>query len=94
MDFPILNTPRIVLDQVTAADSMALFELFSNQSVIKYYDLEAMTDLTQASNLITLFNARFNENLGIRWAIRLKKSNKLIGTCGFNSWNAKCCYWL
>lgn len=28
MDFPILNTPRIVLDQVTAADSMALFELF------------------------------------------------------------------
>jgi ribosomal-protein-alanine N-acetyltransferase len=89
MDFPILNTPRIVLDQVTAADSTALFELFSNQSVIKYYDLEAMTDLTQASNLITLFNDRFNENLGIRWAIRLKKSNKLIGTCGFNSWNAK-----
>jgi ribosomal-protein-alanine N-acetyltransferase len=52
MDFPILNTSHILLDQLTPADSMALFELFSNQSVIKYYDLEAMTELTQASNLM------------------------------------------
>nr|WP_308304272.1 GNAT family protein [Pseudoalteromonas sp. MelDa3] len=27
--------------------------------------------------------------MGIRWAIRLKATGKLIGTCGFNTWNQK-----
>ena len=43
--------------------------------------------MQQAENIITLVQSRFKDKLGIRWAIRMKDDEKLIGTCGFNSWN-------
>jgi len=85
--FPILETNRLTLDRLTEEDSTCIFNLFSDNSVVEYYDLEAFTDLAQARNLIAFFDSRFNQNSGIRWGIRLKKSNELLGTCGFNSWN-------
>jgi ribosomal-protein-alanine N-acetyltransferase len=87
--FPVLKTNRLRLDKLSKEDSESLFELFSNNSVVEYYDLEAFTEQSQAKNLIDLFNARFDKNLGIRWAIRLKETNQLIGTCGFNTWSPK-----
>jgi ribosomal-protein-alanine N-acetyltransferase len=87
--FPVLETNRLRLDKLTSADSNSLFDLFSNNSVVEYYDLEAFTERSQAINLIAFFNDRFKDNSGIRWAIRLKKTNQLIGTCGFNTWSYK-----
>lgn len=89
MSFPILKTERLTLDKLSKEDSSCLFDLFSNNSVVEYYDLEAFTQLSQATNLIDTFNSRFKENTGIRWAIRLQETNQLIGTCGFNTWNPK-----
>ena len=87
--FPVLETNRLRLDKLAKDDSNSLFELFSDISVVEYYDLEAFTELSQASNLIEFFNTRFKDNAGIRWAIRLKETNQLIGTCGFNTWSPK-----
>ncbi len=89
MLFPILETNRLKLDKLTSEDSNSLFELFSNNSVVEYYDLEAFTEISEASNLIEFFNSRFEEGSGIRWAIRLKETSQLIGTCGFNTWSPK-----
>ena len=74
----MLETKRLRLDQLSKEDSNSLFELFSDDSVVEYYDLNAFTELSQASNLIEFFNSRFNENSGIRWAIRLKKQITLL----------------
>jgi ribosomal-protein-alanine N-acetyltransferase len=87
--FPVLETNRLRLDKLVNDDSNSLFDLFSDISVVEYYDLEAFTELSQASNLIEFFNTRFKDNVGIRWAIRLKETNQLIGTCGFNTWSPK-----
>jgi len=89
VSFPVLETTRLILDKLAEEDSKSLFELFSDSSVVEYYDLEAFTELSQASNLINFFNVRFKDNAGIRWAIRLKETNQLIGTCGFNTWSPK-----
>ena len=89
LSFPVLETNRLRLDQLSKDDSNSLFELFSDNTVVKYYDLEAFTELSQASKLIEFFNSRFKEKSGIRWAIRLKETNEFIGTCGFNSWSPK-----
>jgi ribosomal-protein-alanine N-acetyltransferase len=89
MKFPVFETPRLKLAQLSVQDTNAVFELFSDSSVIEYYDLEAFKELNQASELIRFFHSRFEEKIGIRWGIRLKNSNQLIGTCGFNSWNPK-----
>ena len=89
MSFPELSTRRLKLDRITSSDVEAVFELFSSPEVVKYYDLEKFNERAQAEKLISLFDSRIESLLGIRWAIRMKESNKLIGTCGFNSWSEK-----
>ena len=85
--FPELETPRLKLSKLSLEDTDSVFNLFSDKQVVKYYDLEAFKEKKQATNIINFFNARFDENTGIRWAIRLKETNIFLGTCGFNSWN-------
>lgn len=87
MVFPTISTKRLVLNEIRKEDKESVFELFSNKDVTKYYDLAAFENMQQAENLITLVQSRFEDKLGIRWAIRKKGDEKLIGSCGFNSWN-------
>jgi ribosomal-protein-alanine N-acetyltransferase len=89
VNFPELETPRLKLTQLSSIDSEALLKIFSDKEVVKFYDIEAYDTEEQSLKLIEFFNARFNDSVGIRWAIRLKSTNQLIGTCGFNSWNQK-----
>lgn len=89
MKFPELTTDRLKLVRLTDDDVEDVFTLFSDEKVIKYYDLGALTQVPQALSLINFFNSRYDSNTGIRWGIRLKESNRLIGTCGFNSWSLK-----
>ena len=89
MEFPQLQTRRLILNQMSDEDTQAVFNIFSDPDVVKYYDLAAFKELEQATKLIGFFNNRFQESNGIRWAIRLKDTKQLIGTCGFNSWNIK-----
>jgi ribosomal-protein-alanine N-acetyltransferase len=87
--FPEVETPRLLLAEILPSDASAVFELFSNDSVVEHYDLEAFTDIAQARELMRLFQSRFETSSGIRWAIRLKATGSFIGTCGFNSWSPK-----
>jgi RimJ/RimL family protein N-acetyltransferase len=89
MKFPELSTDRLKLIRLCHDDVEDIFTLFTDDKVLKYYDLSALRQHSQARSIIDFFNARFDANTGIRWGIRLKDSNKLIGTCGFNSWNLK-----
>lgn len=87
--FPDLQTPRLTLTRIRPTDAQAVFELFSDPKVLQYYDLEPFTALSDAEQLMQLFESRFRAIAGIRWAIREQGSDSLIGTCGFNSWNQK-----
>lgn len=89
MAFPSLETERLLLTELRVDDEADLFSLFSNPSVVEYYDLDVFHEHSQAANLISLFMSRYEERQGIRWAIRLKTSGQFIGTCGFNSWSSK-----
>ena len=89
MKFPILETNRLILDEIVHEDSKNLFELFSDDEVVEYYDLVTLAKIEEASNLITLFKKRFEDELGIRWGIRLKENGTFVGTCGFNAWKPK-----
>ncbi|BDY05193.1 GNAT family protein [Ferrimonas sp. YFM] len=87
MLFPRLSTTRLELTEIKSNDDVDnLFALFAHDSVVEYYDLSPLTELSQATKLIELFHRRIENGDGIRWAIRLKQHGALIGTCGFNSW--------
>ena len=89
MTFPILETSNLVLNEITKNDVGSVYELFSNNEVTKYYDLDSFKSSKEADELIKMVRTRFTKSLGIRWAIRQKGTEKCIGTCGFNSWNEK-----
>ena len=87
--FPEIETDRLALNEIQLDDEAAIFDLFSNKSVIEYYDLEAFISIEQARDLISMFRSRHEASAGIRWAIRLQTSGNIVGTCGFNSWSSK-----
>lgn len=89
MHFPAIGSKRLLLSEIQPSDRDSIFRLFSDEAVIEHYDLSAFEYIEQADELIQLFQARYETNAGIRWAIRLRESGDLIGTCGFNSWSPK-----
>ncbi|WP_168124032.1 GNAT family protein [Paenibacillus sp. HB172176] len=86
LQFPILETERLILRQIKQEDSREIYNYFSLEEVTKYYDLVSFTNINQAEELINRWNQRFERNQGIRWGITLKSENRVIGTCGFHSW--------
>jgi ribosomal-protein-alanine N-acetyltransferase len=76
-----------MLRKLRASDIDALFKLFSNPQVTRYYDLETFHSPEQARQLLESFHQRYVRQIGLRWAIALSDNpQELIGTCGYNIW--------
>lgn len=82
--FPRLNTARLLLNETTADDAQAVFELFSDKRVTEYYDLEVFDSIKQALDLIESDAKKTLDNRLLRWAVREKASGNYIGGCGIN----------
>ncbi len=87
LKFPTLETSRLLLNRLTTDDREPLFAMFSDPKIIEHYDVERFKTIDEADRLIEYFDARFDSNTGIRWAIRDKPSGEFLGTCGFTHWN-------
>jgi ribosomal-protein-alanine N-acetyltransferase len=87
LEFPVIDTPRLLLNKLTKYDREPLFAIFSDPVIIEHYDVELFKTIGEADRLIEYFDARFESNTGIRWAIRDKSSGEFLGTCGFTNWN-------
>ncbi|WP_088041005.1 GNAT family N-acetyltransferase [Bacillus sp. EAC] len=85
MDFPNLETERLTLVQITQANVIEIFSIFSNDEVIRYYGMNAFTEKVQAEKMIESFQTRFENQHGMRWGLIEKESNELIGTIGLNN---------
>lgn len=91
LTFPKLETDRLILRefQLDEADRKALFRIFSDSRVTRYYNLNTFKEPEEAWRLLQRRHGRFWQNRGVRWAITLKESDELIGSCGFNTVNPK-----
>lgn len=88
MTFPILETKRLVLREITMADAESLFAFFSDREVMQYYDCEALTRIEEATSLIQRYSDWLENQNGFRWGVTLKaESNAIIGTCGIFAWH-------
>jgi len=81
--FPLLETARLRLRELTGADAEVVYELFHDPEVTRYYDVVTMTELDQARALTERLQRRFHDGNGIRWAIERKDDGGMIGTCGY-----------
>ena len=81
--FPIIETPRLRLRQITHADVSALLAIYSDAETMRYY-ATPYTSVEESHDDVQLHKRRFREKTGIRWAITLKGDDTLIGNCGYN----------
>ena len=80
--FPELETPNLRLRELNSGDADAIFRLFSDDEVTRYYDFESFTSIGQASDLITRQASRFARGEALRWGITQRSNDLVIGTVG------------
>ncbi|MEH7073547.1 GNAT family N-acetyltransferase [Neobacillus drentensis] len=89
MTFPILDTKRLKLIEITHQHIDYLYEILSLEEVTRYYGTNRFTLPVEASRLIDMFHKNLVEKRGIRWGIKLKENQRLIGTVGLNGLQLK-----
>ncbi|MBD2077293.1 GNAT family N-acetyltransferase [Phormidium sp. FACHB-592] len=83
ISFPKLETERLWLRQATQEDAEAIFSIFSDPNVTRFYDLDTFTHIDEAVGVVERRAKGFATGRGVRWGIAHKPSNDLIGSCGF-----------
>ncbi|WP_246145580.1 GNAT family N-acetyltransferase [Bacillus rubiinfantis] len=82
--FPILETKRLKLIEITHHHLESIFAILSIEEVTKYYGTDPFILPAEATKLIDMYHKNFLEKRGMRWAIKLKENQKIIGTIGLN----------
>ena len=82
--FPKLETKRLILDAFSMQQKDDLFEIFSSEKAMEFYDMDPYQMPEQVIELVELMDARLKNKTGLRWGLYLKENKKLIGTCGYN----------
>jgi ribosomal-protein-alanine N-acetyltransferase len=84
MQFPILESERLILREFRGSDAQAVFRIFSQDVVTKHYSMATMRHIDQAKRLVEARASLFPRGIGLRWAITLKgKADEVIGSGGF-----------
>ena len=81
--FPEIETERLLLREMLPEDAPAIYKLFGDPLVTRYYDLDTYENIAQAEELIEFFDESFELERAIRWGIERKSDGALMGTCGY-----------
>ena len=81
--FPEIETDSLILREIVPADMDAIYTIFADAEVTRYYDLNTMQRRREAAELIEFFAERFATESMIRWGITRKEDDRVIGTCGY-----------
>jgi [ribosomal protein S5]-alanine N-acetyltransferase len=81
--FPILETTRLILRELTEEDAPDMLTYLSNKQVVQHMGLLPFQTVQDARDEIGWYKEIWEEGSGIRWGITLKDEGKVIGSCGF-----------
>lgn len=82
-EFPCLITERLLLRPLGMEDVTAVFHNFSDPQVAKRFLDEPLESLADAEEMIRELVSLFVSGEGIFWALTLKGSQEMVGTCSF-----------
>lgn len=80
----VLQTERLKLCQTSINDAPALFSYWSDPEVTKFMNIAPFHQVDQAVEMIHYLTQLASERKAIRYSIFLKKTEQIIGSCGFN----------
>jgi RimJ/RimL family protein N-acetyltransferase len=78
---PTIEAPRVRLRWLTEQDVDALYAVFSDRQMMRYWSTPAMTDRSEAAALVTQIHDYFREKSGFQWGVERKEDRRLLGTC-------------
>ncbi|MEN1984792.1 GNAT family N-acetyltransferase [Paenibacillus hubeiensis] len=82
IEFPRLETERLILRELTLQDAASILNHFSDPLVTKFMDIEACKDIAEAEEIIAF---HINDS-GCRYGLFSKEKDELLGTCGYHCW--------
>jgi|SRR6185436_18186841 len=81
--FPVLESERLVFQQIVASDAPDIFELRTNEKVLRYSDRAPMKNMQEAMDMVKKISDSFENNEAIAWAMKLKETGKTVGHITF-----------
>ena len=69
---PLLETRRLLFREARKDDAPALYEIFSREEVVRYWDHPVWTQVSQADDLLKSANEGFEKYEAFGWCITLK----------------------
>src|SRR5688500_11269060 len=79
--FPVLETERCLLREVTNDDADALIRILSSADVSRYLGRHPLTRMDEVMLRVDTYRKTFEEKTGVAWMIIERTSGQLIGTC-------------
>lgn len=79
--FPQLQGKRVRLRGPRKDDAGALFKLFADPQVMRYWSRPPMTAISEAEGLIEEIDESFTQRTKLNWVLTLRNDDMVIGTC-------------
>ena len=89
-EVPILETERLLMRRITPADHHDWLAVWHSPGALDYLiDFDGAPQAEVARAIIDWAERIIREKSGIRWALTLKPSDRMIGSCGFHLYQAR-----
>ncbi|HEX9706013.1 MAG TPA: GNAT family N-acetyltransferase, partial [Steroidobacteraceae bacterium] len=69
---PTIDAPRVRLRWLTAKDVDALFGIFSDRRMMRYWSTPAMKERAEAEAYVTRIHELFGNKSGLQWGVERK----------------------
>jgi [ribosomal protein S5]-alanine N-acetyltransferase len=80
-ELPTIVAPRVALRWLTESDADALFGIFSNPTVMRFWSTPPMSDVAQARKLVADIHEGFRTRHLFQWGVVRLDDDQVIGTC-------------
>jgi len=77
---PTIETERVRLRTMVDQDIDALFTIFSNPEVMRYWSFTPLVDREAAAGLLAQTRELFEQRTMMKWGVALRENDELIGT--------------
>lgn len=78
--FPVLQTARLILRQLSPEDDKTIFLIRSNEEMGKYLNRPKAETIEDAQNFISKINEGIKNNNSVYWGVALKNNPEIVGT--------------
>lgn len=84
---PILHTARLTLRPLGEGDAPALYTIFSDHEVVRYWSRSAWTDMAQAEAMLAAAADDYAAGSGLRYGIVVSATGELVGVASLFALN-------